>query len=133
MQPMQVHRTRWVTLEMSLLSECLEAASVFCLKEDPPPSLAHQCGVAWKRVLGFCFNIELCRAFVTPTRPFVMMMMLTRGIGLYGTGILFEEPNPTGSRPRDLIGLCKQQTKPRPPNVLQIPRCDMMMLARLFH
>jgi len=25
--------------------------------------------------------------------------------GLYGTGILFEEPNPTGSSPRDLIGL----------------------------
>ena len=33
-------------------------------------------------------------------------------------GILFEEPNPTGSRPRDLIGLYKQQTKtgPCPPN-----------------
>ena len=29
--------------------------------------------------------------------------------GLYGTGILFEEPNNTGSRPRDLIGLCKPQ------------------------
>ena len=26
-------------------------------------------------------------------------------LGLCGTGILFEEPNPTGSRPRDLIGL----------------------------
>ena len=26
---------------------------------------------------------------------------------MYGTGILFEEPNPTGSRPRDLIGLCE--------------------------
>ena len=31
-------------------------------------------------------------------------------------GILFEEPNPTGSRPSDLIGLCKQHTKPHPPN-----------------
>ena len=36
--------------------------------------------------------------------------------GLYGTGILFEEPNPTGSRPRDLIGLYRQHTKPHPPN-----------------
>ena len=27
-------------------------------------------------------------------------------------GILFKEPNPTGSRPRDLIGQCRQQ-KPR--------------------
>ena len=33
-----------------------------------------------------------------------------------GTGILFEEPNPTGSRPRDLIGLYKQHRKPHPPN-----------------
>ena len=31
-------------------------------------------------------------------------------------GILFEEPNPTGSRPRDLIGLYRQHTKPHPPN-----------------
>ena len=31
-------------------------------------------------------------------------------------GILFEEPNPTGSRPRDLIGLYRQQKKPHPPN-----------------
>ena len=31
----------------------------------------------------------------------------------YGTaGILFEEPNTTGSRPRDLIGLYKHQRKP---------------------
>ena len=36
-------------------------------------------------------------------------------IGLYGTGILFEEPNPTGSQPRDLIGLHKQHMKPHPP------------------
>ena len=34
----------------------------------------------------------------------------------HGTGILFEEPNPAGSRPRDLIGLYKQQRKPHPPN-----------------
>ena len=33
-----------------------------------------------------------------------------------GTGILFEEPNPTGSRPRDLIELYRQQKKPHPPN-----------------
>ena len=26
----------------------------------------------------------------------------------FGTGILFEEPNPTGSRPRDLIGLYRR-------------------------
>ena len=71
---------------------------------------------------------------------------------MYGTvfylnvwhGILFEEPNPTGSRPRDLIGLYKQQRKPHPPNtqgrarrkhggeqghpeeaVLKRPRCDI--------
>ena len=31
-------------------------------------------------------------------------------------GILFEEPNPTGSRPSDLIGLYRQQKKPHPPN-----------------
>ena len=35
---------------------------------------------------------------------------------MYGTGILFEEPNPTGSRPSDLIGLYKQHMKPHPPN-----------------
>ena len=36
-----------------------------------------------------------------------------------GTGILFEETNPTGSRPRctrDLIGLYKQHMTPHPPN-----------------
>ena len=31
-------------------------------------------------------------------------------------GILFEEPNPTGSRPIDLIGLFRQHMKPHPPN-----------------
>ena len=31
-------------------------------------------------------------------------------------GILFEEPNPTGSRQSDLIGLYRQQKKPHPPN-----------------
>ena len=39
-----------------------------------------------------------------------------RGGATGGTGILFEEPNPTGSRPRDLIGLYRQQKKPHPPN-----------------
>ena len=39
-----------------------------------------------------------------------------RYVGMYGTGILFEEPNPTGSRPRDLIGLYKHERKPHPPN-----------------
>ena len=33
-----------------------------------------------------------------------------------GAEFPFEEPNPTGSRPRDLIGLCRQHTKPHPPN-----------------
>ena len=33
-----------------------------------------------------------------------------------GTGILFQEPNPTGSRPRDPSELCKQHTKPHRPN-----------------
>ena len=42
-------------------------------------------------------------------------------VGHYGTGILFEEPNPTGS-PRDLIGLCTQQTKPHPPNTQERAR-----------
>ena len=31
--------------------------------------------------------------------------------GFYGTGIVFEEPNPTGSRPSDLIGLYKKWHK----------------------
>ena len=37
-----------------------------------------------------------------------------------GTGILFEEPNPTGSRPRGLIGLYRkwQRAKSRDPNQL---------------
>ena len=49
--------------------------------------------------------------------------MVERDVGLYGTGILFEEPNPTGSRPRDLIGLYnKQHMKPHP--VLKRPRRD---------
>ena len=30
------------------------------------------------------------------------------------TGILFEEPNPTGSRPRDLIGLYRRGKRQRP-------------------
>ena len=32
-----------------------------------------------------------------------------RDVGLYGTGVLFEEPNPTGSRPRDLQGLMRDK------------------------
>ena len=32
-----------------------------------------------------------------------------RDVGLYGTGVLFEEPNPTGSRPRDLQGLMREK------------------------
>ena len=47
-------------------------------------------------------------------------------------GILFEEPNPTGSRPRDLIGLEKQHMKPHPPNTRKgkekAQRQSMMML-----
>ena len=39
-------------------------------------------------------------------------------------GILFEEPNPTGSRPSDLIGLYKQHMQPHPRNVLERPRRD---------
>ena len=31
-------------------------------------------------------------------------------------GILFEEPNPTGSRPSDIIGLEEQHMKAHPPN-----------------
>ena len=37
-------------------------------------------------------------------------------------GILFEEPNPTGSRPRDLIGLYEQQRKTHPPNTQERAR-----------
>ena len=41
--------------------------------------------------------------------------MPERDVGLYVTGILFEEPNPTGSRPRDLIGLYRKwQSVKRP-------------------
>ena len=40
-------------------------------------------------------------------------------VGLYGTGILFEEPNPTGSRSSDRIGLNKQQMRPHPRNTHQ--------------
>ena len=36
-------------------------------------------------------------------------------IGLYGTGNLFEEPNPTGSRPSELIGLCETTRETPPP------------------
>ena len=35
--------------------------------------------------------------------------------------ILFEEPNPTGSRPSDLIGIYKQHMKPQPPNTHKAP------------
>ena len=38
-----------------------------------------------------------------------------RGRWFVWHGILFEEPNPAGSRPRDLIGLHKQHMKPHPP------------------
>ena len=34
----------------------------------------------------------------------------------HGNFILFEEPNPSGSRPSDLIGLEEQHMKPHPPN-----------------
>ena len=49
-----------------------------------------------------------------------------RGLDLYslasGTGFLFEEPNPTGSRPSDLIGLYRkwQRTKRPQPGELGI-------------
>ena len=36
----------------------------------------------------------------------------TGGVARCGTGILYGEPNPTGSRPRDLIGLCKPTEPP---------------------
>ena len=41
--------------------------------------------------------------------------MMRENAGVYGTGILVEEPNPTGSRPSDLIGLEEQHRKPHPP------------------
>ena len=46
----------------------------------------------------------------------------TRERERYGTGILFEEPNPTGSRPSDLIGLYRkwQRTKRPQPGELGI-------------
>ena len=33
----------------------------------------------------------------------VTFITARENVGSYGTGILFEEPNPTGSRPRDLM------------------------------
>ena len=41
---------------------------------------------------------------------------MVRGRWVVWHGILFEEPNPTGSRPSDLIGLCKEHMQPHPPN-----------------
>ena len=56
--------------------------------------------------------------------------------GLYGTDVLFEEPNPTGSRPRDLIGLYRQQKKTDPPNTQGRARREhggvMMMMMMMF-
>ena len=47
-----------------------------------------------------------------------------RDRSLYGMGILFEEPNPTGSRPSDLIGLEIEERKVRERWVLlKIPGC----------
>ena len=39
-----------------------------------------------------------------------------------GTGILFEEPNPTGSRPSDLIGLNQQHRRPHSPKTQERAR-----------
>ena len=49
-------------------------------------------------------------------------------VGLYRTGILFEEPNPNGSRPRDPIGP-RKETNETPPRscggvTLKIPQGD---------
>ena len=51
-------------------------------------------------------------------------------IGLYGTGILFEEPYPTGSRQRDLIGLYKAQTKPHPLNIFKYREATQTRLVK---
>ena len=56
---------------------------------------------------------ELPFALAWPDQKLVKLwipgwMLGKKDAGLYGTGISFEEPNPTGSRPRDLIGLYKQ-------------------------
>ena len=48
---------------------------------------------------------------------------------MYVTGILVEEPNPTGSRPRDLIEretlVCIRKTARERWVLLKIPRCDI--------
>ncbi len=45
----------------------------------------------------------------------VMFAEARKNDGLYGTGILLEEPNSARSRPRDRIELYQQQRKPQPP------------------
>ena len=47
-------------------------------------------------------------------------------------GILFEEPNPTGNRPRDLIGLYKEQIKfrGRPERPAAVPVHCIFFFAR---
>ena len=51
-------------------------------------------------------------------------------------GILFEELNPTGSRPSDLIGLCKPTTAPPhvflDPLVMHVLASDIARLMMMF-
>ena len=49
-----------------------------------------------------------------------------------GTGILFEEPNPTGSRPRDLIGLYRGG-KGDPNRLLFKRETEHLWLRQLIH
>ena len=55
-------------------------------------------------------------AFFAPTAMAATASVLSpcghKRLYLCGTGILFEEPNPTGSRPSDLFGLEEQHMKP---------------------
>ena len=44
-----------------------------------------------------------------------------------GTGFLFEEPNPTGSRPSDLIGLYRKWQRAKRPQPAKSERDEMMM------
>ena len=67
---------------------------------------------------------ELPFALAWPDQKLVKLwipgwMLGKKDDGLYGTGISFEEPNPTGSRPRDLIGLYKQHMRPHSPQHTQ--------------
>ena len=56
-----------------------------------------------------------CHRLRSRRPPFPTGLFVEQGERKRRHGILFKEPNPRGSRPSDLIGLCRQHTKPDPP------------------